>query len=448
MKSVDLAKGNLSKHLFYLAFPMAIGIVANMSFNIVDTYFIGKLGINQLTAISFSFPVIMTVLNLSIGFAIGINSVLSRLIGSEKDSHIKGLSTTVVILVSFISLMLTILGILTINPLFKLLGANQEHLKYINQYMTYAYVAMGLRMISISISGTFRAHGVTKVPSMAIVTTSIINAILDPILIFGIDGFVPKLGIEGAGIATMISNLCALAVESFFAIKVYNFFGKPFVVFDGFKKKLLEIGKIASISSIGNALNPISISVANFYLSKYQINSVAGFGVASKIQAFSMIPVLALSAATGPVVGQNFGQNNFKRVIETLKKVSLFALIWGVIQVLFLSLFSETISEVFTDNETAINFSKDYLFIVSMSLFGYAWVILSSSILNAINKAGFSFLSIFLRTIFFFLVFLYFFRVFGIDNFVVWAFFVSNILAGFISIFIAKKLISNNQDKK
>ena len=126
MKSVDLTQGDIPKHLVNLALPMIIGIIANMSFNLVDTFFIGKLGIEQLTAISFSFPVIIIILNLSIGAAIGINSVLSRMIGVEQDKKIKSFSSLLIIIMAFISLLIIIAGQNSIEPLFRLLGAQKK----------------------------------------------------------------------------------------------------------------------------------------------------------------------------------------------------------------------------------------------------------------------------------------------------------------------------------
>ena len=438
MKSVDLTQGDIPKHLVNLALPMIIGIIANMSFNLVDTFFIGKLGIEQLTAISFSFPVIIIILNLSIGAAIGINSVLSRMIGVEQDKKIKSFSSLLIIIMAFISLLIIIAGQNSIEPLFRLLGAQKKHLTFIDDYMFYAYIAMGFRMVSISISGTFRAHGITKIPSFAIVCTAVINLILDPILIFGVDGLVEPMGIKGAGIATMISNFFALTIEFSFCFFIYKFLGNPLYKVKEQVLKLKEVSHISLVSAFGNALNPISVSIANYFLSRYQVQAVAGFGVASKIQAFSMIPILGLSAGVGPIIGQNYGRQRIDRIKSTLKYIVLFAFVWALVQSLGLTFFSNAFGQFFTNNKAALNFSSNYLFIISFSLIGYSLVILSSAVLNALNHPWYSFVSIGLRTIILFLIFVYILKYFGVVNYIIWAFFSANIFAGSISMLIIK----------
>lgn len=194
-----------------------------MSFNLVDTYFVGQLGVDQLAALSFSFPVVLTLLNLSIGLAIGTTSVLARMLGGALLDQVKVISTLVMLSGVLLGIFVSVLGIVTIDPLFSLLGASEVQLVFAHQYMIYAYPAMGLRLIAVSISGTYRAHGITLIPSLSMLTATVLNFILDPLLIFGGLGL-PALGIEGAGLATLISNLLALLFEFYMGAIRFKFF--------------------------------------------------------------------------------------------------------------------------------------------------------------------------------------------------------------------------------
>ena len=165
--------------------PMIVGITAYMSFNLVDSYFIGQLGTKQLAAIGFSFPIVVVLLNLAIGLSIGTTSVLSRLLGEKKEQQCRAVTTLSIYFAALCSLVITIIGILTIKPLFTFLGADIESINLIKDYMFYAYIAMGVRMTSISVSSIFKATGNTFVPSISILLTSVLNFILDPLLIFG-----------------------------------------------------------------------------------------------------------------------------------------------------------------------------------------------------------------------------------------------------------------------
>tara|TARA_Y100000768_G_scaffold389022_1_gene390501 strand:- start:15634 stop:16896 length:1263 start_codon:yes stop_codon:yes gene_type:complete len=415
---------------------MIVGITANMSFNLVDTYFIGKLGADQLTAISFSFPVVLTILNLSIGIAIGTNSVLSRMLGENKDDDVHALSSYIVILGSFLALAIAGLGILTIEPLFTLIGAQKVHLPYIEDYMIYAYIAMAFRMISISVSGTYRAHGITLIPSIAILITATFNLILDPLLIFGY-GILPELGIKGAGIATMLANFLAMCFELGLAKYKYHFFGS--LKGEVFKRKWSELLNIVLPASTANALNPIALNVINYFVSLQSADKVAGVGVATKIQFFSMIPILALSAAIGPVVGQNFGAQKNERVSETLKYIFMFSLSWGLLQFVVLFLGADFFASFFTDDQNIISHSTEYLNYIAPSLFGYNLVILICSGLNALNYPRSSFVLIFLRSLGLFILLYYIFRVLGLDEHVLSAIACANVLTGIFSIFFAKQ---------
>jgi len=441
----DLTKGSIKGHLFTLAAPMVIGILASMSFNIVDTYFIGQLGVDQLTAISFSFPIVMTLLNIAIGFTIGINSVLSRAMKIESEHSIKSISTFMLYLSIILGGIISLIGILTTDELFSMLGAKENHLEYINEYMLYAYPAMGLRFIAVTMSGTYRAHGITSVPSKAILFTSILNLIFDPLLIFGY-GFIPALGIEGAGIATLIANLMSLLYELYIAIFRYHFF--TFSISSEIKTKLKEIFSIALPASLSNALNPLSLNFVNYLLAnQYEAVKVAGFGVAMKIQFFSMVPILAMSAAIGPIIGQNFGNDNFKRVMEAIKYALVFCLLWGAVQFIALYFFSSNLIGYFTDKPEAISFGVTYLKVIGFSLFGYSFVIICSSVMNSINEPIKAFFYILGRTFILFIIFYYSFIAMELENPIVYSIALSNVLMGIISYIYSKKRIEKYKSK-
>lgn len=433
----DLTQGPIFRHMLVLAIPMMVGIAANMSFNLVDTYFIGQLGPVQLTAISFSFPVVLTILNLSIGLAIGINAVLSRLLGQGQAGKVKSLSSGV-LLVSFLFASLAVLiGNLTITELFSLIGASTKEIHLISPYMKYAYIAMGLRLISIAVSGIYRAHGITLVPSLGILITAGINLALDPLLIFGLWGL-PQMGIEGAGMATMISNLAAVIFEVGLAHYKYGFFGKLRKIdMDG-----AGIARISAIAAASNALNPVSLNLYNFLLAKESSIKVAGLGIGTKIQFFSMVPVLALSAAIGPIIGQNLGGKNFARIDRTAKLILWTALIWGAIQFICLTGAAGPLSEVFTDKSEIIEYSKSYLGGVSFSFFGYSLVILCGSCLNALNAPGSAFFLTFLRTLGLFAAGLMVFSAFGAQNAILDSIAFANVLSGIASIWWLRRILN------
>ncbi len=408
---------------------MVVSIAASMSFNLVDTYFVGKLGVDQLAALSFSFPVVLTLLNLSIGIAIGTSSVLSRMLGQKQEEEVKVLSSIIFVLGIVLGIIVSIIGISTITPLFSALGATEKQLEYVKEYMMFAYPAMGLRLIAISISGVYRANGITLIPSASMLVATIFNLILDPILIFGIEGYIEPLGITGAGLATLLGNFFALVFEFYMAAFKYHFFSLKKKYFNSLRLK--EVLKIAIPASLANSLNPVALNIANYLIAmEVSTLAVAGFGVATKLQFFAMIPILAMSSAIGPIVGQNIGSDLNERAEKAIKLGFNICLGWGVIQTLTLIPGSNFFSGLFTDNQESIAYSSLYLKWVSLTLAGYSLVIIHSAILNAMGKAKRAFLVIFLRSIGFFLFFYYLLNLLDIQNPVIIAIAISNFVMG------------------
>ncbi|MFK8137205.1 MAG: MATE family efflux transporter [Bdellovibrionales bacterium] len=442
MNKNSLTEGPILGHTWRLTGPMLLAIVAYMSFNVVDTYFVSRLGEEQLVAISFSFPVVMILMNLAIGYGIGSTSVLSRLVGESRYELAKNLGSLSVALVVIFSLLLVIVGISTTEPVFKLLGAQPEHMGYIYDYMKWAYPAMALRMIAISISSLFKSNGLTNIPSRAMIIVAILNGILDPILIFGYFGF-PAMGIAGAGLASFISNLLATIYEFWVGYFRFRFIQLPQRIAETELERFKEIFSIGIPSAVASALNPISVSIGNFLLAMVSTAAVAGYGVGSKIQIFSMIPILALSSATGPLVGQNISAKKYDRVRDIIKFVFGFAILWSIVQYALLYTLAEPIGRIFSEKPEILNTSTFYLRLVGLSLVGYSFVILTNSILNASNQPIRAFLIILGRALIWFLVGYFIFNYFDFEQAVIWAIFFSNTVSFFFAIYQLRHFLKN-----
>tara|TARA_Y100000768_G_C23990205_1_gene691955 strand:+ start:1004 stop:2344 length:1341 start_codon:yes stop_codon:yes gene_type:complete len=437
----DLTQGRIADHLFKLSLPMVVSITASMSFNLVDTYFVGKLGVDQLAALSFSFPVVLTILNLSIGLAIGTSSVLSRMLGEKKEKEVQSLSTIILLIGFALSVSMTLIGVSTISPLFRALGATPAQLDFAREYMLWAYPAMGLRLIAVSISGVYRANGITLIPSASMLVATLFNLVLDPILIFGIPELVTPLGITGAGIATLLGNLLALCFEFYMAAVKYKFFSFRDISFRS--EKLKEVLRIAVPASIANSLNPIALNIAN-YLIAIEVSTlgVAGFGVATKIQFFSMIPILAMSAAIGPIVGQNHGSSQKQRAHSAMRLAFKICFLWGLVQAICLTAFAYPLSNLFTESTESIEYSSLYLNWVSVTLVGYSLVIIYSAILNALGEANKAFVIILSRSLGLFLTIYFILDAFSINSPVILAISGANLVMGAFVLYSFKTKVS------
>ena len=210
-RNKNLIEGDIKKQLFNLAWPMFLGMMGIVVFNLVDTYFVGKLGVHQLAAMSFSFPVIMLINSLSQGIGIGTSSLISRNIIATSRNKVKLMASRALLLGVIVVVIFVMVGMFTILPTFTALGAKDDILKYVYDYMSIWYLGVPFVVFPMIGNNIVRATGDTFTPGMIMVSSGIVNVILDPLLIFGYGPF-PEMGIKGAALATVIARSTSFVV--------------------------------------------------------------------------------------------------------------------------------------------------------------------------------------------------------------------------------------------
>ena len=383
--SRDLTTGPVRGHLAALAGPMMLGIVAAMSVALVDAFFVGRLGTTELAAISFTFPVTFAVQALSIGLGAGTASVVSRAIGEGDIDEVRRLSTDSLVLAVLLVIGIAVLGWLTVEPLFRLLGASDDVMVHIVAYMKVWYVGMPFLVVPMVANNIIRANGDAVVPSAIMIAASVINAGLDPLLIFGLWGL-PELGVAGAAWASVIARAATLVLSLavvIFRERLLDLTIPPLNTLIASWRRILSIGLPASI---GSAINPVCITVLTAIIASYSTAAVAGFGVATRIEAFAAIPMLAISSAIGPIAGQNWGRGERARVQSALRQSYAFCIAWGLVAAAILLVFGDAITSIFTDDGAAGAVSNAYLAIVPVSFAGYGIVTIAAGCYNALGK--------------------------------------------------------------
>lgn len=308
--------------------PMIGGILAIMSMNIVDTYYVGQLGTQELTAMSFTIPVISILLSLAFGIGIGTSSVIARAIGSKQHTLVQAYCTQAIIIALMVAVSFAVIGYHFMDSIFTLLGAPEDLFSLIHEFMDIWFLASFVVVIPMVGNSAIRAAGNTKLPSIVMISVAIVNMILDPILIFGLLGF-PKLGLAGAAISTICAYAIALVIGLYILTKKFDFlslkscYGR---VLESWKA-ILRI----AIPAVGtNLIAPISVAITTWFVASYNPESVAGFGVASRIEAIFLVVIMGLSSIMGPFVGQNWGAEKYSRVFDALNLSFKFVAMWGL----------------------------------------------------------------------------------------------------------------------
>ena len=380
-----MTEGPVGPNLIRLAIPMIFGLISILLINLVDTFYISMIGVKELVAISFTFPVTFTLMSFSFGIGIGAASVISRAIGEGDHHRVQRLTTDSLLLVALIILVVAGLSYLNLDAIFRLMGATDESLPLIEEYMIPWLMGVVFVVIPIVGNSAIRATGDTKTPSIIMVIAAVVNAVLDPILIFGYGPF-PEMGIEGAAIATVISYISIMIVGLWMLGKRDRMLTANWPGIAGILsswKALLYIGIPAMLTQL---LFPVSNAVLTRIAADLGDATVAAFGVGSRIESLAMIGSMALSSVIIPFIGQNYGAKKFDRIKTASRFVLRFALIWGITVWAFLALFSGGIAWAFSDDLEIQTLIKQFFWIVPFG-FGFHGISqLVSGSCNALHR--------------------------------------------------------------
>ncbi len=360
------------------------GMVVLMTFGLVDTFFIGMLGTQELAAISFTFPVTFTVISLNIGLGIGTSAVIAKLLGAKQHSQAKETATGALMLTMVLAIVFAVFGVVTLEPIFRLMGADENQLSLITKYMLVWYgagVFLAMPMVGNSV---LRAYGDTKTPSYVMAFGGLINVVLDPILIFGW-GPVPAFGIQGAAIATLV----AWAVGLFYILYVLAVKRKliepRLLNWQELKRSTGGILKIGLPAAGANMLTPISAGIVTAFVAGYGPQAVAAWGVGGRLESIASIVVLSLSMSLPPFISQNFGANNIDRVKQAYSLCVKFVIVWQLIIFGILVLLSDVIANIFSNEPEVISIIVLFLVVVPLGYGTQGVTILTNSSFNAMH---------------------------------------------------------------
>ena len=380
-----LIEGSVGRQLIKLTIPMIWGVFAVIAFNLVDTYFVGQLGTTPLAAMSFTFPVVMTLGSVAMGLGVGTSSVISRAIGEGDRNRVQRLTTDSLTLSLLLVAVFALLGLATIDPLFTALGADADILPLIRSYMQIWYFGMICLVIPMVGNSAIRAGGNTLIPSLIMTVAAGVNIALDPLLILGLGGF-PRLEIQGAALATVLSRAITLVASLLvlhYREKMLCFNLPKFQTVLKSWQKILHIGLPAAATSM---ITPISIGLITSAIAFYGAEAVAAFGIASRIESFALIAVVALSASISPFVGQNWGAKKYARVHRALNLSYLFCLGWGTMMAIILAPNGSWLASLFNNNPEVIKIATRYLWFVPISYAAAGIIQVSSATFNALGK--------------------------------------------------------------
>lgn len=367
-----------------LTWPVLGGMLTMMSFNLVDTFFISLLGTAQLAAISFTFPVTFLLISLAIGLSIGTSAVIAKALGAGLADTAKEDSLAALWLAAALVSVLALIIAFYLEPLFRLLGATDTTLPFIREYMLIWLAGAVLLVTPMIGNAILRAAGETKIPSLVMACGGLVNAVLDPILIFGL-GPVPAMGMQGAALATVFSWLTGfIFIIYWLAVKrgLLDRFYLPLALALPIWRRILHIGMPAAVA---NMLTPIAMAILTVIIASYGPEAVAALGVGMRLESIACLVVLALSMTLPPVVGQNFGAGLLGRVQQAYFTACHFVLKWQAGVFLLLALLAYPIAALFTQDPQVATYIRYFIWSLPLSYGLQGVIILTNSSFNALH---------------------------------------------------------------
>lgn len=368
-----------------MSLPMVISMAVNSLYNIVDSFFVAKISEDAMTALSLVFPIQNLVNAVTIGFAIGINAVIAYFLGAKQE-HKANEAATQGIVCNFLHGILLTVGCIAGMPMFlRMFTENQTVLDMGLRYARIVLLFSVVISMAVSFEKIFQSVGKMKVSMFSMMVGCVSNILLDPVLIFGL-GPAPRLGIEGAAIATGLGQIFSLAVY----LLIYMF--RPMGVriqLRGFamnKGLLLRLYSIGIPAALNMALPSVLISALNGILAAYGQVYVLVLGVYYKLQTFLYLSANGIIQGIRPLVGYNYGAGEYRRVRRIYTtSLTLIMAIMAVGTVLCL-LFPQSLMGLFTDNRETLAIGAAALRIISLGFVVSAVSVTASGTLEGLSQ--------------------------------------------------------------
>lgn len=380
-----LISGPVGPALLRMTLSMLIGFIAGAAFNITDTYFVSRLGTEQLAAMGYTFPIVGIVHSLLMGIGMGVVSVISRTIGEGDQDKVRRLTMHSLMLGLVLTFLLIGVGYIFLKQIIVMLGAEPAVLPLSLSYMRIWLAGMLFLVIPVLGNNAIRATGDTLTPSIIMTADLGLNIVLDPIFIFGF-GPVPAMGIRGAAIATVLSRSLALFASLYILHRCKRMLSFTHLqlrrIFDSWKR----IGYIGLPASATNMLMPVALGIITHIISGYGTAGVAAMTAGMRIEHALVIPIIALGASMIPFIGQNLGAGQYDRIKKVLRIGYLWCLIWGTFCVLFLTLGKEMLAPLFTNDALVIPLLYQYLLLISPAIGFRGISMVSMQSFNALHR--------------------------------------------------------------
>ena len=441
-QKINLTSSPIGRLLKQIAIPSMIGSLFQTLFNLVDTFYAGKISPEALAALAKSFPLYFIIVSAGIGIVAGCNSLMANSLGANNRVAASIYSYNAIVYAVLLSIFITFVGKFFSYDLLKIMGSTHESIILAKEYIDIIFLGTVIFLILTSFNAVLYSQGDTKTYRNVLVIGVIFNIILNPIFIFGLF-FIPAFGIAGLAISTIL----------------IQFFACIYLYFKVNKTQLKIIPKISNfyirrnfLLNIFNQSMPITLALFLVATGSYILLSfinifgdqaVAGYGAAVRFEHLFSLPVIGLNTAVISIAGQNFGARRYNRVKEVYFKSVLVGIVLMCVAGVIIYVLSEPIIRIFSSDLEVIKYGSTYLKIAAFIGPIYPVFFISHALFTALKKTYLIFYSNLFRMVIlpFSIVWVIFNVMGGYFNDIFYGLLIMNWILGFIMLLIARALM-------
>ena len=366
----DILNGKITKTLFLLGWPLMIGGVIQTVYNLIDTFWLGKLGKEAVTAPLNTWPFVFLMISFAMGVAVAGIALVSQYIGAKEKEKANEAATQVFVFMFLMAIAIGVTGFLASPMVLKLMSVPEEIFDIVLSYMRIIFLGMPFMFSGISFDFLLRGFGDMKTPVIVGAIAAGLNTVLDPLMIFGI-GFFPRMEVSGAALATIISRafVSVIAIYLLFYGKVGIHLRKKYLKpKKEIMKKIITIGIPASIGQSGVAFGFVILMK---FVNKIGVLAIGAYGIGNRLTNILFMVTGGITGASTTMIGQNLGADQEKRAenvaLKTMKIVFLILMIGAI----GMYIFREDMYRVFIDDMGVINEGANFikLFVFSLPFF-------------------------------------------------------------------------------
>ena len=388
----------VGKLLFSMSTPMVISFLVQSLYNIVDSIFVARYSPDALAAVSLAYPIQILMIAVSVGTGVGVNALLSRLLGEGKKERAKSTADNAVLLAIIASIVFAIFGAIGTKAFFDA-QTNSETIRTLGySYLSIVTIFSFGLILEVTYERILQSTGKTIYNMITQGIGAIINIILDPILIFGLLG-APKMGVAGAAIATVIGQIIAMILSFIFNMK-YNedvdislgkhIFKPDFII-------IKDIYKVGIPSIAMQSMSTLMMLGLNKILVRYSDMAVNVLGIYYKLQSFVFMPIFGLNNGMTPIVAYNYGARNKDRIMKALKYSFLSSVVIMVIGTAIFWIFPKELMILFSPNEEMMKLGIPALRICSLCFILAAFDVIAIASFQSLGNGMYALYASFLR---------------------------------------------------